>query len=365
MTKWGLWLVALLIFSLLLFTVTACTLSATATPEKVEHEAKHKDEHEHEHGKEEAEHEHEMLALSPVSLDTGEKLKVVATTSIVADVVENVGGDRIELTRLMPLGTDPHTFEPTPQDAVAVSDAHVLFANGAGLEEFLEPLLESAGAQGKTVYVSHGIESLHLEGEHAHEQGEEEAEHEQEQEGEGEHHHEGADPHTWTDPLNVIVWVHNVGHALQDLDPDNAEVYEANAEAYETQLKELDAWIRDQVAQVPAAERRIVTDHDVFGYFVRRYGFVQAGTIVPGYSTLSEPSARELAELEDAIRALSVKAVFVGNTVNPGLAERVAEDTGTRLVFLYTGSLGAEGSGASTYVDYTRHNVNAIVGALK
>jgi ABC-type Zn uptake system ZnuABC Zn-binding protein ZnuA len=363
MTKWILWPAALLIFSLLLFTVTACTLSATATPERVEHTG----EHEHEHGEEEA--EHEMPALSPVSLGTGEKLEAVATTSIVADVVENVGGDRIELTRLMPLGTDPHAFEPTPQDVVAVSDAHVLFANGAGLEEFLEPLLESAGAQGKTVYVSHGIESLHLEGEHAHEQGEEEAEHEheQEQEGEGEqhHHHEGADPHTWTDPTNVIVWVHNVEHALQDLDPDNAEVYAVNAEAYEAQLKELDAWIRDQVAQIPAAERRIVTDHDVFGYFVRRYGFVQAGTIVPGYSTLSEPSARELAELEDAIRALSVKAVFVGNTVNPGLAERVAEDTGTRLVFLYTGSLGAEGSGASTYVDYTRHNVNAIVGALK
>jgi ABC-type Zn uptake system ZnuABC Zn-binding protein ZnuA len=295
------------------------------------------------------EDEYEMPSLAPVSLDTGQKLKVVATTSIVADVVENVGGEHIELRTLLPFGTDPHAFEPTPQDVAAVADAHVLFANGAGLEEFLEPLLESAGAEEKAVHVSHGVELY-------------ESEH---QEHAGEHDHHGADPHTWTDPNNVTVWVHNIAHALGDLDPDHAGTYQANAEAYVAALQELDAWVREQVAQVPEAERKIVTDHLLFAYFAERYGFTQVGAIVPGYTTMSEPSARELAELEDAIHDLGVKAVFVGHSANPTLAQRVAEDTGVQLVFLYTGSLTAKGGEAGNYIDYVRYNVSAIVDALK
>lgn len=301
------------------------------------------------------EHQEHEPSLAPVSLEADEKLQVIATTSIVADVVKNVGGEQIELRRLLPLGVDPHAFEPTPQDVVAVSDAHVVFANGAGLEEFLEPLLESAGAAEKAVHVSHGIELYEFEGEHK-EEGEEH---------EGEHDHHGADPHTWTDPNNVMVWVHNVERALSALDPDHAEIYKANAEAYAATLQELDAWVREQVAQIPEAERKIVTDHLLFAYFAKRYGFTQVGAIVPGYTTLSEPSARELAELEDAMRELGVKAVFVGHTVNPSLAQRVAEDAGVQLVFIYTGSLTEKGGEADNYVDYVRYNVNAIVNALK
>jgi ABC-type Zn uptake system ZnuABC Zn-binding protein ZnuA len=316
--------------SMLLFIATACTLSSvTATPEKVGHEV---------------EREHEMPALSPVSLGVGEKLKVVATTNIVGDVVVNIGGEQINLTVLMPPGVDPHTFEPTPQDVVAVSDAHVLFVNGAGLEEFLGPLLESAGAENKTVSVSQGVELLGGE--------------------DGQHEH-SVDPHTWTNPNNVIVWVRNVESALIALDPSNAGEYQVNAEAYQIKLQELDAWVREQVAQIPQADRQIVTDHQLFAYLSDEYGFTQIGTIVPGYSTVAEPSAKDLAELEDAIRELGVRAIFVGNTVNPDLARRVAEDTGTRLVFLYTGSLTAKGGDADNYVDYVRFNVNAIVNALQ
>lgn len=309
--------IALVILAVPLFTVSAC--GSTARPGPVEHE---------------------MPPRAPLSLSGDEKLKVVATTSIVADVVQNVGSDRIELTTLMPLGTDPHSFEPTPRDIVAVSDAHVVFANGAGLEEFLDPLLESAGATEKAVHVSHGIGL---------------AEHE---------HQDGTDPHTWTDPNNVMMWTHNIERALSALDPSNAATYQANAEAYEAALKELDAWVREQVASIPAAERQIVTDHQTLAYFADRYGFTQVGAIVPGYSTLAEPSAKELAELEDAIRDLGVKAVFVGNTVNPSLAQRVAEDSGTQLVFFYTGSLTAKGGDADNYIAYMRYNVNAIVSAL-
>lgn len=300
-------------------------------------------------------HADEMPSLSPIPLKEGEKLRVVATTSIVADVVKNVGGDRIDLAVLMPVGTDPHTFEPTPQDVVAVADAHVVFVNGAGLEVFLEPLLESAGAgKAKVVPVSYGVELRHSEGKQE-EMGTPEAEHE----------HGEFDPHTWFDPHNVMVWVRNIEQALSALDPGHAEIYAANAEAYEAELQELDAWIREQVAQVPEANRKLVTDHTAFTYFVHRYGFEQTGAVVPGYSTLAAPSAQELAALEGNIRELGVKAVFVGWTVNPGLAQRVAQDTGVRLVFLYTGSLSGPGGPAKDYLSLMRYDVSAMVNALK
>ena len=135
--------------------------------------------------------------------------------------------------------------------------------------------------------------------------------------------------------------------------------------AYRQELIDLDQWILEQVAQIPEANRELVTDHQLFIYFANRYGFEQIGAIVPGYSTLSEPSAQELAQLEDAIRELGVRAIFVGNTVNPALAQRVANDTGTKLVFLYTGSLTEATGPAPTYLDYMRFNVQAIVEALK
>ena len=286
----------------------------------------------------------EMPALSPMTLAQGEKLQVVASTSIVADVVRNVGGDLIDLTTLMPLGADPHAFEPTPQDAAAVADAHVVFINGAGLELFLESLLQSAGAAEKVVSVSQGIELRRLD---------------------DAHEHGDADPHVWFDPHNVVVWTRNIERALSALDPDHARAYAANSAAYQAQLRELDVWIQEQVAQVPAANRELLTDHTTFGYFAARYGFEQVGAVFPGLSTLAQPSARELAALSDAIRACDVKALFVGTTVNPRLARQVAEDTGTRLVFLYTGSLSEPGGPAADYLSLMRYDVSAIVDALK
>lgn len=291
----------------------------------------------------------EMPPLSAVTLGEGERLQVVATTSIVGDVVQNVGGGLIDLSVLMPAGTDPHSFEPTPQDVAAVADAHVVFANGAGLEEFLEPLLESADENATVVPVSYGIELLQL-------QGGGEEEHDQ---------HGGVDPHVWFDPNNVAVWALNIAHVLSTLDPNNAGVYEENAAAYTVELERLDSWIREQLAQVPEENRKLVTDHASFSYFAQRYGFEQVGSVLPGYSTLAESSAQELAELEDAIIQADVKAVFVGLTVNPDLAQRVADDTGTRLVFLYTGSLSEPGGPADNYLAFMRYNVSAIAEALR
>jgi ABC-type Zn uptake system ZnuABC Zn-binding protein ZnuA len=299
------------------------------------------------------------------------KLKVVATTTIVGDVVSQIGGDLIDLSILLPVGTDPHGFDPTPQDIAKVAEADLVFANGAGLEEFLDPLIESAGAEDKVIHVSEGIDFLMSEGDHDHDhEGEEHLyehegeEHHDEHEGEG-HDHEGLDPHTWLDPNNVMVWVHNIEHELSEADPDNAQAYADNAEAYEAELETLDAWIREQVAQIPEENRKLVTDHTLFTYFADEYGFEQVGTLIPGYSTLAEPSAQELAQIEDTINDLDVKAVFVGNTVNPTLGERVTADTGTQLVFVYTGSLTASDGEVPTYLDYMRYNTTAFVNGLK
>jgi ABC-type Zn uptake system ZnuABC Zn-binding protein ZnuA len=299
-----------------------------------------------------AKQEAETPFPAPVDLAPGEKLRVVATTSIVRDVAANVGRDLIDLALLIPTGTDPHSFEPIPQDVAAVADAHVLLANGVGLEGFLEPLLESAGASRRVVELSTGIRLL-------------DAGENRDQPAEGEPHHPDMDPHTWTDPNNVMVWVENTERTLSTLDPRNAEGYRANAQAYRAQLEELARWVRGQVARIPVEQRLLVTDHLVFGYLARQYGFTQVGAIIPAYTSLAQPSAKELAELEEAIRDAGVKAVFVGHTVNPNLADTVARDTGTQLVLLYTGSLTENGGDADTYLDYVRYNVSAIVAALK
>ncbi len=166
-------------------------------------------------------------------------------------------------------------------------------------------------------------------------------------------------------PANAMVMVHNIKQALSELDPANATTYAANAEAYQAQLQALDIWVKAQIETIPAENRQLVTDHDALGYYADRYGLQVVGAVIPAYSTNAEPSARELADLQEAIAELNVRAVFVGTTVNPVLAERVAEDTGVKLVPLYTGSLGEAGSGAETYLDFIRFNTSAIVEALR
>jgi ABC-type Zn uptake system ZnuABC Zn-binding protein ZnuA len=289
--------------------------------------------------------------LEPVALAAGERLRVVATTNIVGDIVSQVGGERIELRVLLPIGADPHAFNPAPQDVAAIYDAHVLFANGAGLEEFMQSILETA-PDTPIVYLSEGIELREWDDDHDDDGADDDDDHD-------------VDPHTWVTPHNALVFVHNVEHALSALDPDHAEYYHENAEAYEETLEELDAWVQAQIDTIPVANRKLVADHSVFGYYADRYGLEELGAVIPSFSTVSEPSARELAALQDTVREHEVPAIFVGTTVSPTVVDRLAEDLGIRVVALYTGSLGPAGSGAETYVDYVRYNTNAIVEALR
>jgi ABC-type Zn uptake system ZnuABC Zn-binding protein ZnuA len=178
------------------------------------------------------------------------------------------------------------------------------------------------------------------------------------------HDHGAVDPHVWFDVQNVLHWVGTIEATLSTLDPDNAEVYHENAHEYSHELEDLDAWVQKQVDQIPESNRKLVTNHPVFGYLAERYGLEQVGAVYP-ISPSAEPSAQDIAALVDAIRKYGVPAVFAESTVNPKLAEQVAADTGVSLVPLYTGSLGEPGSGAETYILLIRYDVEAIVDALK
>ncbi len=232
-----------------------------------------------------------LLALLPLSACSipapgtsapSGKLKVVATTTLIGDIVKNIGGEQIDLSVLLPIGADPHNYEPSPKELTLVANADVLFTNGAGLEGFMTRLLENAGSQASIIALSDGLTLIDAaeEDDHA-----------------GDPDHGGSDPHVWMDPTNVEHWVDRIEQALSEADPEQAATYQANAQAYRQALSDLDAWISQQVAQVPQANRKIVSDHVVFGYFARRYGFEQVGAVIPSISTLASPSAQELAAL--------------------------------------------------------------------
>jgi len=292
-----------------------------------------------------------FLALTGcgVPAESGSGLQVVASTTILGDVVTQVGGEYIELTVLFPIGADPHTFDPRPQDIAVISNAQLIFLSGLGLEESIETIIDT-NAVGEIVHVSDGVPVLDLNDTHK---------------SEDEHGHESGDPHTWMDPNNVIVWTENISAALSRIDPTHASMYRHNAEAYIKSLRDLDAWIRSEVDGVPPERRKLVMDHRVFGYFAEEYGFEQIGTLIGSFSTNASPSAQEIAALEDLIRAQNVPAVFVGAAANSRLAEQVAQDTGIPVIPVYTGSLTAPGGDAGNYLDFMKYNVNAIVAALK
>jgi ABC-type Zn uptake system ZnuABC Zn-binding protein ZnuA len=291
-----------------------------------------------------------LASLKAVPLAAGGRLRVVATTSIVGDVIDQIGGEAIDLQTLMPLGVDPHTYEPTPRDIQAIAQADVVFLNGLGLEEALLPRLANAGGEAALISLSEGITPRGMGGATASPSGSVET---------------GVDPHVWQDPQNVMRWADNAGEALSRLDPAGKPGFQKRAEAYRAQLERMDAEIQTAIDAIPANQRKLVTDHDDMGYFADRYGFTIVGAVIPAYSTSSEPSAREISELEDAVTAFGVKAVFVGVGANQALSHQVALDTGVQLVPIYADSLSPAGGPASSYIQLMLYNVRAIVGALK
>ncbi|MFO7635572.1 MAG: metal ABC transporter substrate-binding protein [Caldilinea sp.] len=357
-----------LVTAIVVVALMAGCAALPATPPATE-DARHDEDHDHDEGHDHAVQMAALPALSSIALGEGEKLRVVATTNIVGDVVRQVGGDSIELVQLLPIGADPHSYQTRPDDLRQLNNAHVIFVNGLHLEEAMQPVLDNLDSGAPVIAVNAGVPTLEFGAEHDddhsgdHDGSQEEEHHSAEEAGDG-HHHEGVDPHTWMDVHNIEIWVDNVAAVLSALDPAHADLYAANADAYRTQLDELHEQIVAAVALIPPERRKLVTDHDNLAYLANAYGFTVAGTVIPSLSTLASPSAQDLAALQRQIEQEGIKAIFVGTTVNPNIAARIAGDTGAIVVPIYTGSLSDEQGPAATYIEMMRYNSEEIVRAL-
>jgi ABC-type Zn uptake system ZnuABC Zn-binding protein ZnuA len=271
------------------------------------------DDHDHD-DHDDHDHEGEMMIpdIDPADL-SGSSLQVVASTSIVGDVVQKIAGDAADVTVLMALGQNPHSYEPTPREIALVEDSYIVFVNGMDLEEGLMGTIENV-ARTYIVPVSAGIAVI-----------------EGDEHGHGDHDHAAGDPHFWFDPTNVIIWAENIADALISADPANADVYENNRDAYIAELEALDLEVRNLVASIPRSQRKLVVDHVALSYFAEEYGFEIIGEVIPSVSDQAEPSARDIAQLADEIREEGVNAIFIGGTAGRGLqnlVQAVAEEVG-------------------------------------
>lgn len=291
-------------------------------------------------------------AAGPVRAD--ERIEVVATFTILADLVRNVGGDRVEVTTLVGPNADTHVYTPSPSDARKVAAARLIVLNGLGLEGWLGRLVKSSGGAAQSVIASEGITPLkpshddHDDHEHGHDHG---------------HAHGDVDPHAWQSLSNVKRYVENIRRALAEADPAGAETYRANAERYATRLDALDQEIRSTVARIPEDRRKVISTHEAFDYFAKAYGI---RFVAPqGVSTDSEPSARDVAAIIRQIKKEKIPAVFLENISDPRLIERIAAETGARIGgTLYSDSLTDEKGEAPTYIDMVKHNIRTIADAL-
>lgn len=300
-----------------------------------------------------------VLAVAACSTDTsgdGEGVEVVVTTSILADVVADLVGEHGSVAALMEPGTDPHEFTPSAEQASLLRSADLVVANGLGLEAGLTDMLETAADDGANVVeLADQVDPLPFGGS-AHED-------EADEHG-GAEDHGDYDPHFFLDPLRMAEAMEVVADALSQQHP--SVDWDTEVTAIRTDLESLHREITEELAAVPADRRKLVTNHDALGYFADRYDFEVVGTVIPGGSTMAEPSASDLAELADLLRREGVNAVFADTTSPTRLAETLAAEVGgdVEVHALYTGSLGPEGSGTETYAGVMRANAATIAGAL-
>lgn len=293
------------------------------------------------------------LALAASSLpaaaqDTG-KLKVVATFSILGDMVRNVGGERVEVATLVGPNGDAHVYSPTPADGRRLTEARIVFTNGLKFEGWIDRLVKSSGTKAARVEAARGVKPLRSEDEghgHGHDHG-----------------HGGSDPHAWQSIGNAKIYVANIRDALIAADEAGRVAYEANAATYLKQLDDVEAEVKDLVAKIPPERRRIITSHDAFRYLEDAYGI---DFVAPqGVSTESEASAKDVARIIQQIKREKIAAVFVENVSDARLMERIAKETGAKIgEKVYSDALSEPGGPAGTYIDMMRHNIRAFSAAL-
>ena len=272
-------------------------------------------------------------AAGPVS---GRPLRIVATTTHLADFARVLSGGRAEVFDLLKANVDAHDYEPTPADLEAVRRADLVVKNGVGLEDWLDRTLDSAGSKARVVDASAGVAVR------------------------------GDDPHIWHDPVRAKAMVATLARAMREADPANAAAYASAEQSYLAELDALDAEIRSRIDPLPS--KKLVTNHDAFSYYVERYGLEFVGSVIPSFDSQAELSSRELSDLVARIRAEGVRAVFSEASLPPKTAETVAREAGVRVVSgddaLYGDALGPPGTGADTYLKMMRHNTATIAEAL-
>jgi ABC-type Zn uptake system ZnuABC Zn-binding protein ZnuA len=270
----------------------------------------------------------------------GRVLNVVATTTLVADFATNVGGDRVQVTSLFKPNVDAHDYEPSPADIETIARADLVIENGVGLEEWLDDTIESSGFRGPVVDASQGVRLRLVDGQ--------------------------PDPHIWQNPRNAEVMAANIVRALAAADPSDAGVFRANLAAYTKQLHALDAEVQRQIDSL--ANKKLVTNHDAFGYYIDRYGLQFVGSVIPSFDSSAELSGRDIRDLVAKIKTTGVKAVFSETSLPPRTAETIAREAGVKVVegedALYGDSLGPAGSDGDTYLKMIRHNTATIVSNL-
>jgi ABC-type Zn uptake system ZnuABC Zn-binding protein ZnuA len=291
------------------------------------------------------------------------KVTVVATTTQVADLVREVGGDRVDVRQILQPNSDPHAYEPRPSDVRSLADAEVVFESGGDLDSWLDGLVENAGGDVRRVELIQAVPTIpddFLDEAHAGE------------EGDGEHpeekvhdHGESADPHWWQDPRNAIAAVAAIRAALIAADPEGRAGYDADAHAYTERLRRLDRGVRACIGEIPPAQRKLVTTHDSLGYYADRYGIEVVGALIPSLSSAAQPSAGDTQDLVDRIEAQRVEAVFPEGSLDPRLERAVSRETGAAVGrALWADALGPAGSDGETYVESIQSNTAALVEGL-
>ena len=265
------------------------------------------------------------------------KIKVVSTFSILGDMVQNIGGNNIELTTLVGANGDGHVYEPTPADAKSVAAADVVFVNGLGFEGWIDRLVKASGYKGKVIIATKGIKDLKFEGE--------------------------LDPHAWQDLSNGRIYIKNIKNALIDLDPKNSDLYKKNFIAYDKILESMDKSTKEKFADIPKKNRKVITSHDAFLYFGRAYGIDFRSPV--GVTTESEPSAGELAALITEMREDEIKALFAENITDPRLIKQLAREVNAQIGgTLYSDALSDNSEPANTYINMFKYNVNELATIL-
>ena len=284
-----------------------------------------------------------VFALSSMAgLAQAKPIEAVASFTVLADMVQNVGGDHVHVTSLIGPNGDPHAYEPTPNDAQALKRANLVFVSGLHLEGWLDRLIKASGYQGQPVVLSNGIKTRSME----------------------EDGKRITDPHAWNSAANGVVYVRNIISALQKADPANASDYQAKGEQYIQQLEQLDAYARAQVQAIPSDKRKVLTSHDAFGYFGDAYGVTFLSPL--GFSTETEASASDVAKLIKQIKQEHVSTYFFENSSDPRLVKQIADASGAQPGGeLYVESLSPANGPAPTYAQMFRYNVDKLTAAMK